>query len=70
MIDEWIPLVGIVAGTGTIVLIVTIACISNAFGKRGANRKELNELKQDISQIKEYIDEIREQLADIVIRLG
>ena len=70
MIDEWIPIVGIVAGTGMIVLIVTISCISSAVSKRGANRKELHELKQDISKIKEHIDEIREQLADIVIRLG
>jgi len=70
MLVDFTAITGIVAGTIMVVLIVTIACISSAISRRGANRKELRELKQDISQIKEHIDEIREQLADIVIRLG
>ena len=65
-----IPIIGIVAGTIMVVLIVTVSSIATAVSKRGVNRKELQELKQDISQMKESIEDIREQLADIVIRLG
>lgn len=67
---DFTAIIAIVSGTGMIVLIVTIACIASAVGKRGASRKELRELRQDISQIKESIDDMREQLADIVIRLS
>ena len=65
-----IPIIGIVAGTIMVVLIVAVSSIATAAGKRGVNRKELQELKQDISQIKEHIEDMREQLADIVIRLS
>lgn len=67
---DFTAIIGIMSGTGMIVLIVAIACIARAVGKRGANRKELRELRQDISQIKEHIEDMREQLADIVIRLS
>jgi len=67
---DFTAIIGIVSGTGMIVLIVAISSIARAVGKRGASRKELQELRQDISQIKESIDDMREQLADIVIRLS
>jgi|GEM_PF-1744642 len=50
------------------VVITTIALITRAISRRGAGRKELQELRQDISEMKNHIEEIREQLADILIR--
>jgi len=61
-----------IVGTLTFgVMIISIfGLISRAVSKRGAGRKELQELRQDMSQIKSNIEEMREQLADIIIRLG
>jgi hypothetical protein len=67
---DWIPIVAILAGTVIIIVIVGISLIAAAIGKRGAGRRDLQELRQDISQIKSNIEEMREQLADIIIRLG
>jgi hypothetical protein len=63
-----IVIVGILMFGG--VVITTIGLITRAISRRGAGRKELQELRQDISHIKDRIDEIREQLADIIIRSG
>ena len=54
-------MIGVVAIFGT---------IAGAIKRRGASRKELQELREDISHMKTRIEEIREQLADIIIRLG
>jgi len=69
--EEEIMIVAIV-GTLTLgVMIISIfALISRAISRRGASRKELQELRQDMSQIKSNIEEMREHLADIIIRLG
>lgn len=56
--------------TFAVMMISIFGLISRAIGKRGAGRKELQELRQDISQIRSNIEEMREQLADIIIRLG
>jgi cell division protein FtsB len=64
-------IVGIaIVGTLTFggIIITTIALITRAISSRGAGRKELQELRQDISQIKSSIEDMREQLADIIIR--
>lgn len=51
-------------------IIVSISVFSKAITGRGAKRKEIQELKGDISEIKVHIEDIKEQLADIIIRLG
>ena len=61
-------IVAIAVGCGMIVAVISIT--TRAFGRRGANRKELQELKGDISEIKGNIEDIKEQLADIIIRLA
>ena len=53
-----------------ITVVVIFGTIARAIKRRGASRKELQELREDISQMKSRIEEIREQLADIIIRLG
>lgn len=52
------------------VIIVSISLFARAISGRGAKRKEIQELKGDISEIKVHIEDIKEQLADIIIRLG
>jgi len=52
------------------VIIVSISLFAKAISGRGAKRKELQLLKDDISQINSNIEDIKEQLADIIIRLG
>jgi hypothetical protein len=61
-----IVIVGILTFGG--IVITSIALITRAVNRRGAGRKELQELRQDISQIKSSIEDMREQLADIIIR--
>jgi type II secretory pathway component PulM len=51
-------------------VVIIFGIIAGAIKRRGASRKELQELREDISQMKTRIEEIREQLADIIIRLG
>jgi len=51
-------------------VVIIFSIIAGAIKRRGASRKELQELREDISQMKSRIEEIREQLADIIIRLG
>lgn len=53
-----------------IAVVIIFGTIAGAIKRRGASRKELQALREDISQMKTRIDEIREQLADIIIRLG
>ena len=53
-----------------ITVVIIFGIIGGAIKRRGASRKELQELREDISQMKTRIEEIREQLADIIIRLG
>lgn len=53
-----------------ITLVIIFGIIAGAIKRRGASRKELQKLRDDISQVKTWIEEIREQLADIIIRLG
>ncbi len=53
-----------------ITVVIVFGTIAGAIKRRGASRKELQELREDISQMKTRIEEIREQLADIIIRLG
>ena len=62
----------IIVGMGILggVIIVSISLLSNAIGKRGASRKEVQELREDIAEIRGSIEDIKEQLADIIIRLG
>jgi len=67
---DLIPIMAILSGTLMVVLVVALALLSRAIGRRGASRRELQELRQDISHIKNQIDDIREQLADIIIRLS
>ena len=68
--DGEILAISIVSVVMFAVVIMSIAgIIAGAVGKRGANRKELQQLQQDIAEMKSYIEDIREQLADIVIRL-
>ena len=62
-----VAVVGIAMG-GTII-IVGISILAKAISGRGANRRELQELKGDISEIKSAIEDIKEQLADIIIRM-
>jgi hypothetical protein len=63
-----IAIVGIVMLTGMVISV--FALIARAIGRRGVGRRELQELRKDISHIKSQIDDMKEQLADIVIRLG
>lgn len=63
---DWTAIAGMLTG----IVILAIIFIGRATGKRGAGRRELQELRQDISEMKNHIEEIREQLADIIIRLG
>ena len=51
-------------------VVVIFGIIAGAIKRRGASRKELQELREDIAHMKTRIEEIREQLADIIIRLG
>ena len=62
----------IIVGIGVTggVIIAGISAIAKAVSGRGANRKEIQELRGDISEIKVHIEDIKEQLADIIIRLG
>ena len=69
--DGEILAIAIVSVVMSAVVIMSIAgIIAGAVGKRGANRKELQQLRQDMTEMKSYIEDMREQLADIVIRLG
>ena len=72
MMDGDIILVIIIVAIMTFgaIVISTIALIARAISRRGAGRKELQELRQDILQIKNLVNDIREQIADVIIRLG
>lgn len=52
------------------VIIISISLLAKTISGRGVKRKEIQELKGDISEIKVHIEDIKEQLADIIIRLG
>ncbi|MBD3182809.1 hypothetical protein GF312_11000 [Candidatus Poribacteria bacterium] len=63
-----IALVSIV--TGGIVIISVFAALGKAIGNRGANRKQLEKIHQDIAEMKQSIEEIKEQIADVIIKFG
>jgi hypothetical protein len=62
----------ILVGMGMLggIIIAGIAIMAKAISGRGANRREVQQLRGDISEIRSHIEDIKEQLADIIIRLG
>jgi sensor domain CHASE-containing protein len=68
MPEEIVAIIVVPTLTFGAVIVVCIGMITRAISKRGASRKELQEIKRDISSIKNSIDDIREQIADIIIK--
>lgn len=70
MVDNLFVLVIVAIGVGGGIILGSISIIARTITGRAVKRKELQELKGDISDIKNHIEDIKEQLADIIIRLG
>ena len=70
MVDNLFALVIVAIAVGGGIILGSISIIAKTISGRTMKRKELQELKGDISEIKDHIEDIKEQLADIIIRLG
>ena len=63
-----VAIVGIVMFA--VMMITIFSLIARAIGNRRVGKREVQQLREDMSQIKAKLDDVREQLADIIIRMG
>ena len=70
MVENLFVIIIVAIAVGGGMILGGISMLAKAISGRGANRKEVQELKGDISEIRSSIEDIKEQLADIIIRLG